>query len=696
MSMYHLMSLTPSRLTTLRESSMGQPSSPVNVAEPKPVRSHSTFQPNYSMYQTFRFGEIGTNVAIEGVAGDKLTLNVESDVDTYTLKAPLMTAVRKIQSYAAVPLRTILPRTAELIITNPVIGDDVNAEMCNCGLPYKTLLKHLQTLCTNFQTAVRSCESLTESVLSAYWSVFLRYMPLLSLFVSKGSLLANLGINLSSLFRGYLDSSTSQYVSFDMLFEVFFDELSRASSVFQHESSLSSLTFSMDSFSSEVPLSVDFTGKSTEAVSPRRLLELARDGWYIQPDFEDSSDDGYVFTAGFTSSLSFAGVLADYTEYINFGRAAAYQICCAQFFSNDHVDDIYSADLYRKNMQSLFMSAYSETGDRQPSFQYNGITINYDALSCALIDIALGDVVSDSWNKLGYWFYIMNLFSFQRSLRYGDYFAGAKVSPLAVGDVNVSVDTDSMSVDIIDVTQNIQRQRFLNQVNRVGRKFKSYLEGIFGASPDQDSHEPIWLNEYHDIIGAEETANTGAAQLTDPNSKTSNLRSNTSRYAFDIVVKEPLFIIGFVQFDVPRAYVYGIDRLCLHADRYDMFNPFMQFIGDQVVSGIEILPSQYLPFGYQLRYAEYKERVDRAAGGFAEFLPGYAITFDPSSASPVGYSENYEAHISSDFIRARASEFDGLYASLSHWSPAGYFHFIVRTDIKCDFKRPMAFAPSIL
>lgn len=677
---------------------MPQPQNPVNNAEQKPVGSHSSFQPNYSLYQTMRFGEITPNMAVEGVAKDNLTVRVESDVDSYTLKAPLMTGVRKIQSFAAVPLRAILPRTAELIITNPVVGDDVNAEEVNCGIKYSDLLTNLKTLVQKFSTAFFAAQVSDDALLDNI-KTFFRYMPLLSNFFSNGSLLAHLGINLSSLFRVTVSDPTAgahirdTFISFDRFYELYWTSILKALDSYEGNW-VSFDVYDVDGSYETVYVDLFQIGRSS-LLSPRRLIELSREGRFIE-----LHDEGEIpsleIDLSFVMTVSFlAGTPSDFEDFLNLGRVASYQICCAQFFSNDHIDDIYSAELWRMNMQSLADSYGNDF------FLYNGIKYQYDAVSAHVITSVLSYVVTnidniDLVDFLPNWYYLSNLLCLQRSLRYGDYFAGAKSSPLAVGDVNISVDSDAMTVDVVDVTRNIQRQRFLNQVNRIGRRFKEYVSGIFGITPDSDMHDAIWLNQYHDVIGAEETSNTSAGQLELPNSKTSNFRSNVSRYAFDITVKEPLFVIGFVQFDVPRAYSYGIDRLCLHADRYDMFNPYMQFIGDQPVDGIEISPGQPTPFGYQLRYAEYKERVDRASGGFAEFLPGYAIIFDAASSN-VGYSSRTTGiQISSDFIRSRASEFDSLYTSLTNWSPAGYFHFIVRSDIHCDFKRPMSFAPTIL
>lgn len=704
---------------------MAQQTSPVNEATPKGVRSHSTFHPNYSFYNTMRFGELTPSLAIEGVSGDRLTVHCQKDIDTYTLKAPLMTAVRQVSAYAAVPMRAVLPNTAELIITNPLVGDDVDAEDCNCGIRYADLRKFVSSLAYSIQANMS--KSAGDEIQSNFLDTFFHEFQLLMAICSDGSLMANLGINLSSLLL--IEPTEDEFIvggvavprkpiSLDMLFEHVISRLNESLSDYASSPMLKVKVYDTNHLDGSVYLSFDVVPDGSlvdfsTQITVRKLCEYLRDG-YLVSCLENgvslpNTTESFEFTIGIDDRFVPSSVTHDsWKDYINLSRLAAYQIVAADFFSNDKVDAVYSAQLYRENQLSLWRSAFQASDglgvlDDILSFSLNGIRHYYDALSCALITRCLGvylslfsDPIVDLSTAFPAWLYFWNLFGFQRSLRFGDYFAGAKVSPLAVGDVNIGVDTQTMSVDVIDVTRNIQRQRFLNQVNRIGRKFKDYVSGIFGAQPMSDAHEPIWLASAQQIIGAEEVENTGAAQMSDPNSKTSNLRGRFNKYAFDISVGEPFVtIIGIDYFDVPRAYDTGIDRTCLHADRYEMFNPFMQYIGDQPIAGIEIDPRQLGNFGYQLRYIEYKERVDRCAGGFRDFLPGYAVLLDHGSLSNYGQIGN-GIKISSDFIRAHASEFDPLYLSLTHYSWAGYFHFIVRTDISVDAKRPMSFAPSIL
>lgn len=93
-------------------------------------------------------------------------------------------------------------------------------------------------------------------------------------------------------------------------------------------------------------------------------------------------------------------------------------------------------------------------------------------------------------------------------------------------------------------------------------------------------------------------------------------------------------------FDLPRAYGKTIERQALHLTRYDGFNPFMQFIGDQDVKRGELgvdASTALSPFGYQLRHMEYKQRYNQVAGAFRRFLLAMSIllTGTPFSAIPL-------------------------------------------------------------
>lgn len=709
-------------------------SNPTNAPTEKPVKNHSKFQPNYSRYDTHVFGINTPHFVMEAVADDDISLRCAADVDTFNLKAPLMQPVKRNMDYFQLPLRSLLPHGAELLITNPLQGDDVNANKVNAILPMADLQTYAQKLQSLFEKegAITNLGLTLGRLIGAY--------QFYNLFLSNGSLIKYLGVSEDIAFQpsvGYVASLTAgdyhyDNVNLDQLFDVVFSQVDNIIAKGGYLS-LTLRTLSIDAPSgsaqftpgtSVIEVAIGKTSSTAYekifgslreligwlAVNPYIVAVVDTTGLVDQNIFGDLS--AYTESIDALSPMTAMGIVyiasahpgsffvtLDYgykapAKDLNLLRPLAYQMACAEFYTNDKVDGIYSGALYLSNQMALARYVAVRTS-QSTTYTQNGVPVEYDAHSGQFLDIMLrrlcstissNDFMTSDEEVLIPYFYFVNLLGYTRSLKYEDYFVGSKTRPLAVGDVNVAVNANN--VDIIDVTKKIQLQRFLNQVNRVGRKFSDYVKGILGDKPMKDVHEPIFLGHVVDTFGAEETDNTGEAQMSRQNSTTSKLRNNSSRYAFDVHVGEPSILIGITNYDIPRAYATVTERQNFHIDRFDMFNPYMQNVGDQDVYGAEIDITKTGSFGYQLRHSEYKQRVDQAAGGFAAgVLPGYARVL---------FKKDIPANIDSDFLRSDIYEIDQFYSVLSGYTLATHFNFIVRNDISCTANRPMSFAPSIL
>lgn len=745
---------------------------PVNDPDSKPVKGHSVFKPSMSLYSTMLFGLVNPGHAMEVVPDDRrVSIRCNTDLDTLSLKAPFMTALRMHRDYFYVPLRAILPRMADLLITNPRTGDDINAAAVQPLLLLNTdpvlhgiydandqgSIPSNYTLGQFLNYVVGTFNTIQANATADASHYFARLLNALSTYqlldplVSRASLLNQFGIATSELVTSknvYSSNLYYKYMSFDKLFESIFSQIRRNVELFQvkfadmavpstdsgtYSGSNLSYTVMVDGFDASTPVSNSF-------ISFRQFLELLRE----QPL---ASVDAVLLKSGVSTSVGYAPFMynpdgesyeqvsvqlriadginpstrynpshANALKPINISRLLAYQLACVQFYTSDAVDAIYSCDLWHQNMNALLRIMYQ---NEMTSFNYSrDIMINGSRLEIDSVNSRwLGQVLfklrgatstqfpstqgasaenvfvgtsSATASYIAAFGYFTNIFNPQRSLKFRDYFVGSKKRPLAVGDVNVSVGDNS--VNVIDITKNIQMQRFLNQVNRIGRTLKEYSRGIFNQTPMHDPHEVIYLGTTTDTIGGEETKNTGSDQFERSQSITSHLRSQSSRFAFEFDCAEFGYVISTVTFDVPRAYPDVTDRAVFHVDRFDMFNPFMQHIGDQEVLRQELKINNTGNFGYHMRYMEYKQRVDRAVGGFVEFLPGYAFLNDDkhNGASIASYG------ISSGFIRSIPHEFDDLYLALTNFTSAGYFHFIVRSDFEVSASRPMEAAPQIL
>lgn len=691
------------------------PGNPITDPTQKGVRTSSAIPIIFRQFITQRFGDLQPCLGFEYVPKDDIEFKPEYDLRTYTLGAPLMSDVFFHRDYFTVDMQAILPKNWAKVYTNPLIGDDVD-NIVNSFVSGSDLRQIIDSTAEAFATNVYTVTTEDDEYEMYPLADQIRALLWLSLWFSQGSLIASLDYKFGKHFRADLPIGSKNRRDFDSFFQqriqLVYDRLH------DYQSSTKNLInvrfFNLGGQDPDVyfiqfddinDILVDNPNDLNNTISFRRFLELAFQNMHFDfgvlsqyLDYKNSSSSGDILPAlnfyeedGYSVAWSIS--IASMFPGFNFGKVAAYQLCCAHFYSNDHVDYIYSADLYRQLIWSYIM-ADVPSADR--SFSYNGVQTEYDALSGAMMlyqKVSSADFVAGAFGdllpvKLAYW---TALLSFRKSLRFVDYFTGAKSYPLATGDVSVEVNQNL--VNIIDVTRNIQKQRFLNAVNRSGRKVQDYMQGIFGIAPDPDHHDPLFLTNIKDPIHLEEVDNTGEAQQSEANSVTGILRGNNSQFAFSFKTALPGYLIGIAHFDIPRAYAHHYLKENTHSDRFDMFNPDMQFVGDQAISRAELgVGNEADPFGYTLRYMEYKLRTDSCAGAFAcpDILPGYCFIADNVRGLET------PSHISPDYIRSKNVEMDEFYPHLTGYGLADYFHFQIKHVNIIDSQRPMAYAPSIL
>ncbi len=581
----------------------------------------------------------------------------------------MVSGVKMTKSFFKIPMQAIYPRNWEKMMTIPTQGDDVPSDT-----------RALLDVSRLFNSV---CHSIRLNSLDEYSVDSLRRaLVLVELIGSNGSLFSrfNIHLNCSVIHRGKRYSIDS---FFDLLYGQLLTEVSNTSASFT------------DDFGQvfELRRSVDSVSSSTQHyVNDRRFIELFRDFSF---SIQDSSSYWALVFQRLDESLIFADLefsiaydsspltgQPSNSRFLNIEPIIAYQLACVQFGTNDFVDFIYSAQLFRDNMQSIAQSVMEI-----PYFEYNGVRFLYDVFSEHVFNNLINYLDSYSLD------FFINLFSYQYSLRFGDYFTGAKPRPLAVGEYSAQVNNNEVSA--IDITRSIQMQRLLNRVNLVGRKLGDYLSGIFGGPiPQAPKDVPIFLaHQKYDLKGFE-VNNTGSDQFAvdKPNTITSQIRSAENRHIFEIQIDEPCYIIGVNSYETPRIYSATIDRFAFHHDRYDDFIPLMQYIGDQDINVSEINSSvkSSVPFAYTLRYMEYKQRYSYASGGFIENLRSWAFVTD-----------NQDGNTPSDvidpnYIRSSPSEFDRFYKSLTGYSLGSYFHFIVAHTNVTSPSRMMEYTPEIL
>lgn len=671
-----------------------------NNAGGKTGQSRSRFPLSYSVFQTERFAEYVPFHVMEGVSGDVLPLHSNHEVQTYTLKSPILQSLAKKKDFFAVPMQAILPLNWEKFYTNPNIGQDVPSD---CGLGVETFWSSMKTLFmnswNNLPTAVSS--GVTDVNILDKWLHFLVFFENI---YSAGCLMESLGISAHNWFRATYSNGTNpvKQVGFDDLFDEFMSQLSTSLTPANR-----SFRFSIGSVQYTVvadPL-VDYNTLGPNHVSLREALELLRDDLSFVVNTVSLGSNNPVSGIASTMKTRFGLSLPDSDASLNLGRLWAYQLVVSHFYSNDHVDFIYSADLFRQYIAEIaFGQSSSGLTESVLRFSVNGFYYQYDSLCAAVFNQVVSyfdstgifgrvnsSAVYPSLNEM--YAYFVALFSFKRSLRFMDYFTGARVLPLAVGDHEVSVNANN-KVDIIELSRSSMMTKFLQAVNRSGRKFSAYMQELFGKTPAYDYHNPMFLAHSSDLVGAPETENTGAAQVTDQLAVTSRFRATASRYAFEFKPDRDCIVIGISYYDIPRVYSRATERQNFVIDRFDMFNPYLQFIGDQPISEAEIgttTPDESKPFAYTNRDMQYKQRFNQCAGGFCVDSTGLNNWIFEADTLRRRLIHN----ISPTFIRSFNSEIDRFYQRLTGYSLGTYFHFIVRYDNRMDASRPMAYNPTI-
>lgn len=679
-------------------------SDPQNIADPKGVHTRSSFTEDdlgYNFFATLPFGEIRPFTFFESVPDDKrIRAQFLSQVQSYTLKAPIMQSIHMKKLLAQVPREAILPNNWDKWFKNPVIGEDIPGDVGTSVLGFWNLVANVaKTLRAQLPDSAPS----TASDINYFFTQYFKYFVIMEMFYSDGNLLKHCNISGRPWCFSYGSDGKIQHTV-----DYAFDKFCNYFRALDDDTWSFTVNFGTDSYDvyPSVRPSNSHYGK---VISFREFLSLIRDdlsfsiSFTFSDDPADSELEPYVEVA--TNVLSDDELLllpveddnGEDSVAIDLKRLWAYQLVCAHFLTNDSVDFVFSAELYRQYIWSLLKevnNAYQ--GVAVDDFTVNGMSYQYDYLSAHYFECVLSYLASEGFNGVDSALaYLSALFTFKRSLRYLDYFTGSKTRPLAVGDVTVSVDNNR--VNVVDTQAKTFLARFLNVINRVG--IRNYVKGVFNVDQAPDWHNPQYLIKLDDVINGDRIENTGEAQWEMPNSVTSLLRGNSDRFAFEMDFDRSSVLIGIVWFDVDRVYSLATERQNLHYDRFDEFQPFMQYTGDQALYRVELgspllsgtgLEHPLDAFGYKLRNAEYKERYDQCAGGFCnEMLDDYIFKADVLESSGI-------QHVGPSFIRSFPSELDRFYLSLSGYSLATYFHFIVRFRNLYSGSRPMAYAPTLL
>lgn len=649
----------------------------VNHKSADPNKSYgqglNKFNNSYHQAATLRYADIHPFAVLDCNERDDIPFRSDHDLGTYTLQSPLKSEVNMHKTVALVPYQAILPNTWKRIYVNPTKGDDVPDDAF-CDLNLVAKWKDYR------QYFIDQYQSLDDDQLK--FQLLIEFLLATESIFSSGSLLSAFKMNFHSFFTVIRDNDSRYDEASDLpLFDFLFDEM--FSIIFGEDGVGISIYKSEDDFA-PLRLTTRYMTPSYEysslyqVVSPHVILDYLRDRNYdrinsglVGSDYINVSS---ILSVLYDAIISFDIPLDGY--YTSLERPIAYQLAVAKFMSDDSIDNIFDADTFRNNFTALM-----EYGD---FFEWNGQPYIYDIFSRHNLEKAFKpDTFADACSLL---------FSFRKSLKYGDYFISSRPNAYAVGDVNAPVINNFVSA--IDITQSISEQRFTNWNNRAGMSYEDYVKGLTGSDVMPDITEPLFVSHEVFRLSGFEVENTGAAQQeSGTNSVTTLLRSSKSNWMFDIGITDVCVLVGLCHFDMKRLYTRTMDRAVLKSNRFDFFNKFFQYTGDQDIKHIELdaAHSESAVFSYITRYMQYKQQVSHATGGFLGPLRSWANVAQ-NSREFVNYGR-----INSDFIRNSNGDFDIFYGSVTGYSLGSYFHFAVvfHNDFS-EMRRAMDIAPDIL
>lgn len=516
--------------------------------------------------------------------------------------------------------------------------------------------------------------------------VFARYVLVLSSIFGRDSILNNFNIHISKglSYINYDDAQLPEDAPSDVFYQILY----------------SLYDFLIGYFGMSVEASIDFTfgddtvqyGLIPQSNLPNQISSFFQ---FVELILSSSSASCGVSLsvvedpslARLFNGLSWRGYSAD----VNIEPVIAYQMILADKFSNAKVDNIFTARMYSDALRQM-VSYWNLNSPLSSSYVLNGKRYFYEPYSNRVIsDVSGGflNIVNDSFITFKS-NYFLSMFSFGRPLRYGDYFTGSRLAPLAPGNTRVTVQNGE--VDAVDINKREWLYSFLYNLNISTSDFRDYIRGIFGANIKSSRSDIIRLVRKERYLGKESVENTGAAQFEYVGSgklpMSSILRGGASDVALMYHSTEPCLLLTLVWHDARVFRSNSVAKDSQIKTVLDEYIPELEFMGDQMILGYELDGSRNFSnvFGWNQRYAEYKMHVSYVSGAFLDDYANGMLLTDS------GYSSNNgPLELSSTFIRQSIQDYERFFGNTRFGLQAVHAYAIV--NFNTNAKRPMYINP---
>lgn len=711
-----------------------KPTKAVNQTGTKVRLTHNTFDNSYFNFKTQRFGQYEPFWWKPVVAGDNEPYSNSHNVRSLPFASPVLSPMKLNKDYFQVPMYAIQPNTWDYIFKNPTQGDDVPYDaqdlfplQSSTGDP--DFLNNCCSYCQYLSQAGATLEPLTDAVFDENYTVnqvsasarLVFSLLMLENFLSSGSLLYNLGYKFNPVF--YDDENNA--FSFDEFFDSVFLN-SEFTFVLKLDNPDSVNGYNQVGFlTSNAYLNQEFAimdGDGTR-VSYDRLfvvdhftaLSLLRshisDLVAVNVSYGTGARNISYFDSSYEVSSSSVEGFVDPLNCIRMDVILAYQLSCAQYYVNPRVDFLYNAQLYRDNFIQLLRNLYQSAGsaDTIPlaSFDYNGLPVLYDYFSYYYFKYISGyidDVLKNRWDLVGsatgfnrrrdLCAIINYLFGYREQLRFGNYFTDSRTQALGYGEPGSDVvQVYDNAVSVTDMSQKLVLERFRGAVAHLDNSAEDYLSTMFHEQLPPDYHYPKFIAHSEFAINGEEVTNTTS---DNQGNIVTNLKSGEDTAEFNIEVSVPSILIGVSYISIPEVYSQIKERHYMHADRYDMFQPMLQYFGDQEIYNREV--SDYIPnpgdsYGYTSRNGEYKQRLSQVSGAFLTSLRSWVFSVDLPAFAKESFMPRLVSTQSPLAIRCHDFEFNRFLSRQTGLSLGTGFHFIMQYNNKNVDNRPMDVNP---